>query len=650
MTSPEINVKFFEHEDNPLPEDGSVHVITTQDGIDLRLGLWPVPGFKISTVDTSDAPVPGEETPSAAGNGTTPEPPGDSPEEPDTGASPSGDEAGTQPADGENPSPEMAAAPDADQQADEKPAISEDVEAETPEQPAPGGTLSDDGGKAASTASPDEANPEAAEATGADKAAHEAGNAVEPNEDDAKQKETLQDRPDGEADAEASPATDGVAPPIVDGAGASGMDAMPDPAPGPDAIPGPDTTPGPDVTPASGTESADGAPGEDEGESKAAVQPDPDDKKTIASASPEAVIAADNSEGVGGKQDALTGTSGKQGPEADSEPESSVADGKDTAVDAPPAPGHSMPAETHDSQTEALGTPSSAETPQPALPLEQAITMSGTIIVLNGRSEFIEKYAEVIRELIDRGFCVAALDWRGQGGSERLIKGRPLKGHIDDMDSYVEDLTTLLDFLETTNCPKPYYCLAHSTGGQILLRAAPLISSRISRAVTTAPFLDLASYRTPKPLVYAFASTLTYSGLGEMYAPGAGRNPPSDDPFEGNDYSSDPRRYQRTADLVHRHKELAIGGPTVSWMYAALKSADELFDPEFLASITLPILMLSASDDKVVSVQAVEDFAGMARTVSHLSIPGARHEILMERDEIRSQFWAAFDAFIPGED
>ena len=29
-------------------------------------------------------------------------------------------------------------------------------------------------------------------------------------------------------------------------------------------------------------------------------------------------------------------------------------------------------------------------------------------------------------------------------------------------------------------------------------------------------------------------------------------------------------------------------------------------------------------------------------------IPGARHEILMERDAIREQFWAAFDAFIPG--
>ena len=27
---------------------------------------------------------------------------------------------------------------------------------------------------------------------------------------------------------------------------------------------------------------------------------------------------------------------------------------------------------------------------------------------------------------------------------------------------------------------------------------------------------------------------------------------------------------------------------------------------------------------------------------------GAEHEVLMERDAVREQFWAAFDAFIPG--
>jgi len=640
MTSPEINVKFFEHEDNPLPEDGSVHVITTTDGMDLRLGLWPVPGFKISIVDSPGGSSPGAETPPATGNNPIQGLPVTSSAEPDPDASAPGDGAGAEPADGENPLPEAAAARDTDRRAGEKPAIGGDAGTESLEQSAPDGALSDKSGKAAVPSIPDLENSTVAATTGTGHAAQETDGAIDNGPDEAREKETRQDQTGEHADPAVPRAAKDAAPVSADGTEATGVEAT-----GVEAVSDPSSDAG--RVDDGGT---DDASGEDDGEAKATVQPDSGDEKPIAAASREPVISADHGEVVDEGPVAATGSSGGQSPETDSKAEPSHAGGKDDTIDAPTTDTQSTSTEANETPTGEPDAPSSVQTPQPAGPLEEAVTMSGTIIVLNGRSEFIEKYAEVIRELIDRGFCVAALDWRGQGGSERLIKRRPLKGHIDDMDSYVEDLTTLLDFLETTNCPKPYYCLAHSTGGQILLRAAPLVSSRISRAVTTAPFLDLASYRTPKPLVYAFASTLTYSGLGEMYAPGAGRNPPSDDPFEGNAYSSDQRRYQRTADLVHRHKELAIGGPTVSWMYAALKSAEELFDPDFLSSITLPVLMLSASDDKVVSVQAVEDFASMARTVSHLSIPGARHEILMERDEIRSQFWAAFDAFIPGED
>ncbi len=42
----------------------------------------------------------------------------------------------------------------------------------------------------------------------------------------------------------------------------------------------------------------------------------------------------------------------------------------------------------------------------------------GTVCIFPGRSEFIEKYFEVVGELRRRGFAVAIMDWRGQGGSE----------------------------------------------------------------------------------------------------------------------------------------------------------------------------------------------------------------------------------------
>ena len=58
--------------------------------------------------------------------------------------------------------------------------------------------------------------------------------------------------------------------------------------------------------------------------------------------------------------------------------------------------------------------------------------------------------------------------------------------------------------------------------------------------------------------------------------------------------------------------------------------------------------MLAASNDTVVSTPAIEEFAYHLRAGSHLVIAGSKHEILQEQDRYRAQFWAAFDAFVPG--
>src|SRR5579872_7265056 len=67
----------------------------------------------------------------------------------------------------------------------------------------------------------------------------------------------------------------------------------------------------------------------------------------------------------------------------------------------------------------------------------------GTCVLLNGQTEFIEKYFEVIDELRGRGFCVVTFDWRGQGGSDRLLPDRR-KSHIDDFAAYDQDLDAVM--------------------------------------------------------------------------------------------------------------------------------------------------------------------------------------------------------------
>ncbi|WP_204328396.1 alpha/beta hydrolase, partial [Stenotrophomonas maltophilia] len=59
----------------------------------------------------------------------------------------------------------------------------------------------------------------------------------------------------------------------------------------------------------------------------------------------------------------------------------------------------------------------------------------GTVCLLQGRAEFIEKYYETIGDLRRRGFAVVAFDWRGQGESARDVAD-PHKGHVGRFGHY----------------------------------------------------------------------------------------------------------------------------------------------------------------------------------------------------------------------
>lgn len=69
-------------------------------------------------------------------------------------------------------------------------------------------------------------------------------------------------------------------------------------------------------------------------------------------------------------------------------------------------------------------------------------------------------------------------------------------------------------------------------------------------------------------------------------------------------------------------------------------------DPAFSRQVHVPMFLIAASDDKVVSTRAIEEFSSRTKVASHIVIPHARHEILQEREDVRRRFWAAFDAYI----
>ncbi|MCB1488650.1 MAG: alpha/beta hydrolase [Bauldia sp.] len=271
----------------------------------------------------------------------------------------------------------------------------------------------------------------------------------------------------------------------------------------------------------------------------------------------------------------------------------------------------------------------------------------GTVCLFQGRGECIERYFEVVGDLRKRGFAVATLDWRGQGGSDRPLRNRH-KGHVDSFDEYERDLDAFMQQVVLPDCPPPYFALAHSTGGLVCLRSARAGHTRFTRMVLAAPLMGLGRKRPSPGMIQAGAALMTAIGLGELDLSRSHNRAIAENIFEGNPFTGDPDRFARNAAIYRELPQVSIGPPTFGWLHAACKAMSEAAEPDFAPAIGVPTLVMVGMMDTVVSVAAAETLADELRAGALVILPGARHELMMERDVIREQFWAAFDAFVPG--
>jgi lysophospholipase len=270
----------------------------------------------------------------------------------------------------------------------------------------------------------------------------------------------------------------------------------------------------------------------------------------------------------------------------------------------------------------------------------------GTVAVLGGRGEFIEKYFEVVEDLLARGFAVATMDWRGQGGSERPLPNAR-KGHVDDFSLFERDLEAFVASILAAHCPQPWFGLCHSMGATVLLVAAEAGRCPFERLVLTSPMIAVKGV-DHRGSARFLVEALDVFGMGGAFAPRAGSDTLWLAPFKGNVLTSDDRRFARIAQVVAVAPDLRLGGPTIGWVHAAFRVMTRFEEANFPRGIVTPILIVASGVDRVVDTAATERFASRLRAGRIVVIEGAEHEILVERDVFRGQFWAAFDQFVPG--
>jgi lysophospholipase len=272
----------------------------------------------------------------------------------------------------------------------------------------------------------------------------------------------------------------------------------------------------------------------------------------------------------------------------------------------------------------------------------------GTVLMLQGRREFIEKkYLEAGKDFETRGFRVIALDWRGQGLSTRYFGGAGRqRDHAIDFDLYNADLSSFCRDVVAARTIGPLFLFAHSMGA--------LIASRwlAQGGGTSLPALAGIIFTTPALAigVPSFSGMITSVGLrlgfAEHYTIGQHDYDDSDRRFAGNVLSHDRERFAVIENYFDGNPELKVGGVTWGWLHAALKAAKELKQEGVMERITLPALGVFAARDIVTPPpKTIPIFRRMPKAEA-VTIPGAFHDLMNEADRYRDQAWKRIDDFL----
>ena len=269
-----------------------------------------------------------------------------------------------------------------------------------------------------------------------------------------------------------------------------------------------------------------------------------------------------------------------------------------------------------------------------------------TLVLFMGRCEYLRKYDEVAREWRERGFQVFALEWRGQGLSDRPLENRQ-KCHIEDYAVHALDLGAWLEAVVKPLEIGPSVVFAHSMGGLIALRALAAQPGRFAAAVLSAPMIEINTDPFPPAAARLLARAACALGYGGSYAFGQGDyHPEVDALFDGNAVSADPVRFGRIHEGYRVNPRLMVGGVTFGWLAASFRAQAALLRPETLGRIATPALLLIAPEDRLIPAAALRRLGAALPACVVREYPEARHDLLSEGDPQRRLVWEDIDRFI----
>lgn len=265
-----------------------------------------------------------------------------------------------------------------------------------------------------------------------------------------------------------------------------------------------------------------------------------------------------------------------------------------------------------------------------------------TIVLMMGFSEFIEKYYSVIKWFCGRGYVVVVPEWRGHGLSSKTSQTDDCL-HVTDLDINISDLEVRMRRIVLPHCPGPVFGLAHSMGGQISLRATAMHPDWFCALAQSAPMYGLA-------ISNLVVSIIAMIGRGLILLDSDRGRALSDIPVFGqpdsvNVITHSAKRFAFNRELCARDPRLWIRRPSIGWISAAWRAMRSTLRPDFLRMIRTPLFVARAGDEKLVDNAALDYVVERVADARSVFYRSAMHEIMMERDSVRTRFLENVDDF-----
>jgi lysophospholipase len=268
----------------------------------------------------------------------------------------------------------------------------------------------------------------------------------------------------------------------------------------------------------------------------------------------------------------------------------------------------------------------------------------GSLLFLPGRGDHYEKYLETLDYFAGRGWAVTSIDWRGQGGSGRLLAD-PHVGHIDDFSTWISDLRSFwAEWKQST--PGPHVIVAHSMGGHLLMRALAEGAVDPVAVALSAPMLGIQTMGLPAGFHHFVSKMLGAMGDPNRAAWKEGEKPMSPLNVRGKILTHDQDRYADELFWWKARPEVKLGPPSWHWVDRAITSTRMLAKPGVMEKIVTPTLLMATTVDRLVDTnRVIRDSKRLPNCELLLFGDEAAHELLREADPVRDQCLSAIDRF-----